>query len=185
MGMNNVTLVGRLTKDPDLRYTANGKAVANFTLAINRSFNNPQGERDADFINCVAWDKPAENLANFMRKGSRVGVVGRIQTRNYENDQGQRVFVTEVVAENIQFLESKNNGQPNQNNTQNNNYQKQGNRNNNYKGQQGQNQNQNQQFGQNQGGYQGNQGNHQNYQGQPQNRGGQQPFDINNGDLPF
>ncbi|MDN6639317.1 MAG: single-stranded DNA-binding protein [Tetragenococcus sp.] len=105
--INNVVLVGRLTKDPDLRYTANGIAVATFTLAINRTFTNQNGEREADFINCVIWRKAAENIANLGRKGALIGVTGRIQSRNYENQQGQRVFVTEVVAENFQLLEPR------------------------------------------------------------------------------
>lgn len=105
--INNVTLVGRLTKDPDLRYTSNGAAVASFTLAVNRNFTNQSGDREADFINCVIWRKPAETLANYARKGSLIGVIGRIQTRNYENQQGQRVYVTEVVADNFQLLESR------------------------------------------------------------------------------
>ncbi|MGV3084587.1 single-stranded DNA-binding protein [Enterococcus dispar] len=106
--INNTVLVGRLTKDPGLKYTANGQAAASFTLAVNRSFKNANGEREADFINCVIWRKPAENLANYAHKGSLIGVTGRIQTRNYENQQGQRVYVTEVVVENFQLLESKN-----------------------------------------------------------------------------
>lgn len=105
--INNVTLVGRLTKDPDLRYTANGTGVATFTLAINRNFTNQAGEREADFVQCVIWRKPAETLANYARKGTLLGVTGRIQTRSYDNQQGQRVYVTEVVAENFQLLESK------------------------------------------------------------------------------
>lgn len=105
--INNVVLVGRLTKDPDLRYTSSGSAVATFSLAVQRSFTNQSGEREADFINCVIWRKPAETLANYTRKGSLIGVEGRIQTRNYENQQGQRVYVTEVVCENFQMLESK------------------------------------------------------------------------------
>jgi len=105
--INNVVLVGRLTKDPDLRYTASGTAVATFSLAVNRNFTNQSGERDADFINCVIWRKSAETLANYARKGTLLGVTGRIQTRNYENQQGQRVYVTEVVAENFQLLESR------------------------------------------------------------------------------
>lgn len=106
--INNTVLVGRLTREPDLKYTANGQAVATFTLAVNRNFTNQSGEREADFINCVIWRKPAETLANYARKGTLLGVTGRIQTRNYENQQGQRVYVTEVVAENFQLLESKN-----------------------------------------------------------------------------
>lgn len=107
--LNRVVLVGRLTKDPDLRYTPNGVAVANFTLAVNRPFNS-QGGQDADFLNCVAWRKTAENLANFMRKGSQVGVDGRLQSRSFDNSEGKRVFVTEVVADSVQFLESKGGG---------------------------------------------------------------------------
>lgn len=106
--INNVVLVGRLTKDPDLRYTQIGTAVANFTLAVNRTFTNQDGERETDFINCVIWRKAAENLANMVGKGAQIGVTGRIQTKNYENKEGQRVFVVEVVAENFQMLESRN-----------------------------------------------------------------------------
>lgn len=105
--INNVVLVGRLTKDPDLRYTANGTGVATFTLAVNRNFTNQSGNREADFINCVIWRKSAETLATYAKKGVLLGVTGRIQTRNYENQQGQRVYVTEVVAENFQLLESR------------------------------------------------------------------------------
>ncbi|EAG4438312.1 single-stranded DNA-binding protein [Listeria monocytogenes] len=108
--MNRVVLVGRLTKDPDLRYTPAGVAVATFTLAVNRTFTNQNGEREADFINCVVWRKPAENVANFLKKGSMAGVDGRVQTRNYEDNDGKRVYVTEIVAESVQFLESKQNG---------------------------------------------------------------------------
>jgi single-strand DNA-binding protein len=109
--MNRVVLVGRLTKDPDLRYTPNGVAVATFTLAVNRAFTNQQGEREADFINCVVWRRPAENVANFLKKGSLAGVDGRIQTRNYEGQDGKRVYVTEVMAESVQFLEPKSQSQ--------------------------------------------------------------------------
>lgn len=105
--INNLVLVGRLTRDVDLRYTGNGTAVGNFTLAIDRPFNNSQGERDTDFINCVIWRKDAENLANFSRKGSQIGITGRIQTRTYEHDQKGTVYVTEVVAEDFQLLEPK------------------------------------------------------------------------------
>jgi len=106
--INTVTLVGRLTKDPELRYTQTGKGVATFTLAVTRPFKNQNGDYEADFINCQTWGKAAENLASYMRKGNKVGVVGRIQTRNYENNQGQKVYVTEIVAEQVTFLESKN-----------------------------------------------------------------------------
>lgn len=105
--INNVVLTGRLTKEVDLRYTSNGTAVGSFTLAVERSFKNQQGERETDFINCVMWRKSAENFANFTRKGSLVGIEGKIQTRNYENQQGQRVYVTEIVAENFTLLESR------------------------------------------------------------------------------
>lgn len=105
--LNRVVLVGRLTKDPDLRYTQSGVAVANFTVACNRPFANQQGVREADFINCVVWRRAAENLANYMKKGSMVGVDGRIQTRTFEGQDGRTVFVTEVVADSVQFLESK------------------------------------------------------------------------------
>ncbi|MBM6616918.1 single-stranded DNA-binding protein [Bacillus suaedaesalsae] len=108
--MNRVVLVGRLTKDPELRYTPSGVAIATFTLAVNRTFTNQQGEREADFINCVIWRKPAENVANFLKKGSLAGVDGRIQTRSYEGQDGKRVYVTEVLAESVQFLEPRNAG---------------------------------------------------------------------------
>lgn len=110
--LNNVSLVGRLTKDVDLRYTPSNVAVATFTLAVNRTFKNENGEREADFINCVMWRQQAENLASWAKKGALIGVTGRIQTRSYDNQQGQRVYVTEVVAETFQLLESK--GQGNQ-----------------------------------------------------------------------
>lgn len=105
--INNVVLVGRMTRDAELRYTPSNQAVATFTLAVNRNFKNQNGEREADFINCVIWRQQAENLANWAKKGTLVGVTGHIQTRNYENQQGQRVYVTEVVADNFQILESR------------------------------------------------------------------------------
>ena len=103
--INNVVLIGRLTRDVDLRYTPQKQAVGQFTLAVNRNFKNQNGEYDADFINCVIWGKSAENFANWTKKGNLVGITGRVQTRNYENQQGQRVYVTEVVAESFQLLE--------------------------------------------------------------------------------
>ncbi|MBC5638508.1 MULTISPECIES: single-stranded DNA-binding protein [Ornithinibacillus] len=109
--LNRVVLVGRLTKDPDLRYTPNGVAVANFTVAVNRPFSNQQGNREADFINCVIWRRPAETLANYMKKGSLIGVDGRIQTRSFEGQDGKMVYITEVVADSVQFLESKGSSQ--------------------------------------------------------------------------
>ena len=105
--INNVVLVGRMTRDADLRYTPSNQAVATFTLAVNRNFKNQAGEREADFINCVIWRQQAENLANWAKKGALIGITGRIQTRNYENQQGQRVYVTEVIAESFQVLESR------------------------------------------------------------------------------
>ena len=112
--INRVILVGRLTKDPEYRQTPNGVSVATFTLAVNRSFTNSQGEREADFINIVVFRKQAENVSKYLFKGSLAGVDGRIQSRNYENNEGRRVFVTEVVADNVQFLEPKNNNQSQQ-----------------------------------------------------------------------
>lgn len=117
--LNRVVLAGRLTKDPELRYTPNGVAVANFTIAVNRPFSKNDGDRDADFINCVVWRRAAENLANFMSKGSLVGVDGRLQTRSFDNQEGKRVFVTEVVADSVQFLESKGSSQSNNGNNTN------------------------------------------------------------------
>ena len=105
--LNSVCLVGRLTSDPELRYTPSNVAVATFTLAVNRNRKSENGEREADFINVVIWRQQAENLANWAKKGALIGVTGRIQTRSYDNQQGQRVYVTEVVAESFQLLESR------------------------------------------------------------------------------
>ncbi|HFR3629143.1 TPA: single-stranded DNA-binding protein [Streptococcus suis] len=176
--INNVVLVGRLTRDAELRYTPSNVAVATFTLAVNRPFKNENGEREADFINCVIWRQAAENLANWAKKGALIGITGNIQTRYYDNQQGQRVYVTEVIASNFQLLESRNNqsGQQNQSNSFHN----------------GNNSNSgNFQSGNNQGGYQspfGNQStpdfsrsNQQSFfQGQTTN-----PMDISDDDLPF
>lgn len=107
--LNRALMTGRLTRDPELRYTSSGTAVVQATLAVDRQFKNQQGERDADFINIVIWRKAAENFANFTHKGSLVGIDGRIQTRNYENKQGQRVFVTEINVDNFSLLEPRNN----------------------------------------------------------------------------
>src|SRR5690554_4419549 len=108
--INRVVLVGRLTRDPELRYTPNGVAVANFGIAVNRPFTNQRGEREADFFNCVVWRKQAENVANYLKKGSLAGIDGRIQTRSYEGRDGKRVYVTEILAESVQFLDSKGKG---------------------------------------------------------------------------
>ncbi len=107
MMINNVSLTGRLTRDIDLKYTQNGTAVAQFTLAVDRRFKNASGEQEADFINCVIWRKSAESLSNFTHKGSLIGIEGNIQTRTYDNNQGQKVFVTEVVVSNFSLLEPK------------------------------------------------------------------------------
>ncbi|MFZ0576076.1 MAG: single-stranded DNA-binding protein [Psychrobacillus psychrotolerans] len=113
--INRVVLVGRLTKDPELKYTTSGVAMARFTLAVNRTFTNQQGEKEADFINCLVWRKQAENTANYLSKGSLCGVEGRIQTGSYEGQDGKRVYTTDVVADSVQFLEPRN-GQASQNN---------------------------------------------------------------------
>ena len=107
--INNVTLIGRMTRDAELKQTPSGQSVVVFNLAVNRNFKNSDGEREADFINCVIWGTSAENLANWTKKGALIAVVGRIQTRNYENQQGQRVYVTEVVVEKFQTLEKNDN----------------------------------------------------------------------------
>lgn len=107
--INNVTLVGRLTRDPELRYTTSNVAVATFNLAVNRNFKGANGEREADFINCMIWRKQAELFAEWCKKGNLVGITGRIQTRSYDNQQGKRVYVTEVVAETFQLLEKRDN----------------------------------------------------------------------------
>ena len=106
--INRTVLVGRITRDPELRYTANGAAVANFTVAVNRTFKNAQGEREADFISCIIWRKAAENFANLIHKGTLVGIDGRIQTSSYENQQGQRVYRTDVNVDNFSKLERDN-----------------------------------------------------------------------------
>lgn len=115
--INRTILVGRLTRDPELRYSQSGVGICSFTLAVNRTFTNQQGEKEADFINVVSFRKTAENAANYLKKGSLAGVDGRIQTRNYEGADGKRVYVTEVIAESVQFLE------PKKDNQQSNNYQ--------------------------------------------------------------
>ncbi|GGA59090.1 hypothetical protein GCM10007416_35280 [Kroppenstedtia guangzhouensis] len=103
--LNRIVLIGRLTKDPELRYTPSGAAVVSFRLAVERNFKNSDGEREADFIDVIAWRQLAENVANYMKKGRMVAVDGRLQTRSYENKEGQKVKVAEVVAENVRFLD--------------------------------------------------------------------------------
>ena len=200
--MNTVQLIGRLTKVPELKYTQSGIATTSFTLAVNRNFTNSQGEREADFIMCVAWRKTAELVCQYLNKGSLVGINGHIQTRNYENQQGQRVYVTEVIVDELTFVESKNkqgnngyqqgnnfsqnNQNYNQNNYQQNQYQ---NNNQNGYGQQNQYQNSNQQNqyqNNNQNGY--GQQNQANMNNQQQNQWGQpdwEKLEVSEDDLPF
>ena len=109
--MNKIMLIGRLTKDPELRYTQSGSAVASFTLAVNRRFANQNGEREADFINCVAWQKTGEFVANYFKKGQLMALEGRLQVRSYDGNDGQRRWVTEVVAEEAYFADSKRDGE--------------------------------------------------------------------------
>ena len=106
--INRVVLVGRLTKDPELRKTQSGTSVCSYTLAVGRSRTAQPGQPDTDFINCVTWNRQAETMTQYLHKGSLIGIEGRIQTRNYDNQQGQRVYVTEVVTDSVQFLETKN-----------------------------------------------------------------------------
>lgn len=108
--MNKAILIGRLTKDPELRTTPAGRNVCQFSVAVSRNFTNANGEREADFINCVVWDKQAENLVKYQKKGNQIAVEGRIQTRNYDDKDGKKVYVTEILASNISFLDSKGTG---------------------------------------------------------------------------
>ena len=108
--MNKAILIGRLTKDPELRTTPTGRNVCQFSVAVSRTFTNANGEREADFINCVVWDKQAENLVKYQKKGNQIAVEGRIQTRNYDDKDGKKVYVTEILASNISFLDSKGTG---------------------------------------------------------------------------
>ena len=108
--MNKSILIGRLTKDPELRTTPTGRNVCQFSVAVSRNFTNANGEREADFINCVVWDKQAENLVKYQKKGNQIAVEGRIQTRNYDDKDGKKVYVTEILASNISFLDSKGTG---------------------------------------------------------------------------
>ena len=108
--MNKVVLVGRITKDPELKYTNNNIPVVQFTIAVNRTYQSKTGEKQADFINCVVWRQQAENFAKYMRKGSLIGIDGQIQTRNYDDPNGVRRYVTEIMCDAIHFLESKSSG---------------------------------------------------------------------------
>ncbi len=105
--MNKAILIGRLTRDPELRATPAGRNVCQFSIAVNRNFTNANGDREADFINCVVWDKQAENLVKYQKKGNQIAVDGRIQTRNYDDKDGKRVYVTEILANSISFLDSR------------------------------------------------------------------------------
>ena len=105
--MNKVFLIGRLTRDPELRYTSSNLPVASFSIAVNRNYTNQSGEREADFINIVVWRKQAENVKNYLKQGSQIAVDGRIQTRSYDGEDGKKRYITEVVADNVQFLDSK------------------------------------------------------------------------------
>lgn len=105
--MNKVVLIGRLTADPELRYTQSNKAYTRFTIAVNRNFKNESGEKGADFISAVAWDKRAETICNYVRKGNRIGIIGRIQTGSYEKEDGSRGYLTDVIISELEFLENK------------------------------------------------------------------------------
>lgn len=123
--LNRVVLVGRMTRDPELRRTGNGTAVTSFTIAMNRNFTSQNGERQADFIPCVVWNKAAENTARYCSKGSLVGVDGRLQSRQYENQDGRKVTVVEVICDSVQFINTKsvqNQGATQQNNANTYNY---------------------------------------------------------------
>lgn len=111
--MNNVSLVGRITRDPELRTISSGNVTTNITVAINRKFTNQSGEREADFVPVVVWNKQAENVVKYCKKGMQVGVTGRIQTRSYDAQDGTKRYVTEVVADSVQFLSSNNAGSSN------------------------------------------------------------------------
>ncbi len=110
--INRIILLGRLVRDPEMRFTASGKAVGTFTLAVDRSYANQQGEREADFINIVTWEKTAENCANYLKKGSQVVLEGRLQIRSYDDSQGIRRKAAEVVANNVQFLSRPTGSEP-------------------------------------------------------------------------
>lgn len=118
--INSVVLVGRLTKEVDLRFTSSGVAVGTFNLAVDRQFKSQSGERETDFIRCQIWRKSAENLAEFTQKGSRIGITGRIQTRSYDNAQGQKTYITEIVVETFTLLDSRNENKQPRNDSSNN-----------------------------------------------------------------
>ena len=105
--MNKVIIIGRNTKDVELRQTASGTSAVEFSIAVNRAFKNANGERESDFFNCVAFSKLAETISKYVKKGDQLGVEGRLQTRNYTNKEGKKVYVTEIIVENIEFLQTK------------------------------------------------------------------------------
>ena len=105
--MNKVIIIGRNVKDIEIKTTPSGTSVAEFTIAVNRSFKNANGERESDFFNCIAFSKLAETISRYVKKGDQVGVEGRLQTRNYTNKDGKKVYVTEIIVENVEFLQSK------------------------------------------------------------------------------
>lgn len=112
--INQVTLVGRLTRDPEVKFTSEGTPVAHVVLAVNRHYRNHNGEIETDFVQCTLWKKTAENTAHYCRKGSVIGITGRLQTRHYDNQEGRRIYVTEVVADDVRFLGSKPNNKEEQ-----------------------------------------------------------------------
>ena len=110
--MNKVVLIGRNTKDIELKQTPNGTSVAEFSIAVNRAFKNANGERESDFFNCIAFSKLAETISRYVKKGDQIGIEGRLQTRNYTNKEGRKVYVTEIIVENVEFLQSKKQDEP-------------------------------------------------------------------------
>lgn len=109
--MNKAILIGRLTKNPEIRYTSNNVPCCTFTLAVSRDYTNQEGQREADFINIQVWKNQAENCSKYLTKGSLISVIGRIQTRSYDNEKGEKRYITEVLAEKIKFLDTKKDGQ--------------------------------------------------------------------------
>lgn len=105
--MNKVIIIGRNTKDIELKATTSGTSVAEFSVAVNRSFKNANGERESDFFNCIAFSKLAETISRYVKKGDQVGIEGRLQTRNYTNKEGRKVYITEIIVENVEFLQTK------------------------------------------------------------------------------
>lgn len=180
--INRVVLVGRLTRDPEIRYTQSGVAVTSFTVAVNRQFTNAQGEREADFIGCTIWRKAAENFANFTKKGSLVGIDGRIQTSSYDNQQGERVYRTDVIVENFSLLEKKSDSEKHDSSNSSNGFNNQNSAPNNYN--QGSNNYNNQRNTNNQNSYGNNRYSNNNNVGDPYaNKPG--GTNVSDDDLPF